>query len=206
MLLAAMFANAGNYGLPVVMFAFGQSSLSIASLFFVVNISLAYTAGTVIASMSSVSLPKAILNLLKLPLVYAVLLAFLFINTGWKIPLPLERATKLLSDASIPCMLLVLGLQLHKANLGLKKIQITLTSVIRLVVSPALAFLLLPLFGFNGPVGNTIVLQAGMPTAVMTTLLATEFDAEPAFATAAVFATTLLSPLTLTPLISLLGG
>ena len=45
-----------------------------------------------------------------------------------------------------------------------------------------------------------------MPTAVMSTILATEYEAEPAFVTTAVFASTLLSPLTLTPLLLILGA
>jgi predicted permease len=45
-----------------------------------------------------------------------------------------------------------------------------------------------------------------MPTAVMATILATEYEAEPAFVTTTVFATTLLSPLTLTPLLLILGA
>jgi predicted permease len=45
-----------------------------------------------------------------------------------------------------------------------------------------------------------------MPTAVMTTVIATEFDIHPSFVTTVVTATTLLSPLTLTPLLAILGG
>jgi hypothetical protein len=40
----------------------------------------------------------------------------------------------------------------------------------------------------------------------LTTVLATEYDIEPAFITTAVFTSTLLSPLTLTPILALLGA
>jgi len=45
---------------------------------------------------------------------------------------------------------------------------------------------------------------ASMPVAVATTILALEFDTSPEFVTGAVFLSTLLSPLTLTPLIAYL--
>jgi predicted permease len=45
-----------------------------------------------------------------------------------------------------------------------------------------------------------------MPVAVLTTVLALEFEVEPSFVTAAVLITTLLSPLTLTPLLAILGA
>ena len=81
-----------------------------------------------------------------------------------------------------------------------------LTSSMRLLVCPLLAVLFLPLFGLAGPARQAITIEAGMPAAVLTTMLATEFNSEPSFVTAAVFVTTLLSPLTLTPLLSFLGA
>jgi predicted permease len=57
-----------------------------------------------------------------------------------------------------------------------------------------------------GPAQQAVVLEAGMPVAVLTTILATEFDVEPTFVTTAVLITTLLSPLTLTPLLAILGA
>ncbi len=205
-LITSMFMNSGNYGLPVVLFAFGPIALGYASLFFVINVGLTYTLGTVIASMSTMSLPKALLNLFKLPMLYAMLLAILFSYTGWKIPLPIERAIKLLGEASIPSMLVLLGLQLKTASLIGRIKPVTLASSMRLVVSPLLAILLLPLFGLVGPARQAIIIEAGMPAAVLTTMLATEFNSEPSFVTAVVFITTLLSPLTLTPLLAFLGA
>jgi len=206
MILTTMFTNAGNYGLPVVLFAFGETGLGIASLYFVTNICVAFTAGTLIASMGSMDFSKALANLFKLPLVYAVILAILFMNTGWSIPVPLERTTKLLGDATIPCMLILLGLQLKTVRLSDKLLPLGAVSVVRLLLSPLLAVILLPWFGLGGVASQALTLQAGMPTAVITTMLATEYDAEPSFATASVFLTTLISPLTLTPLMALLGA
>ena len=53
---------------------------------------------------------------------------------------------------------------------------------------------------------NAGVVESSMPTAVLSIILATEYDAEPAFVTTAVFASTLMSPLTLTPLLLVLGA
>ena len=206
MLLATMFANSGNFGLPVVLFAFGESALRIGSIFFVTYMVLAYTVGVLVASMGSMSLLKAIGNLLKLPLLYAVILAVLTMSFGWRIPTPLDRTIKLLGDATIPCMLVLLGLQLKTVSFRGILFPIGAMSVLRLIASPLISILLLPLFGFNPLASQTITLQSGMPTAVITTMLATEYDADPAFSSACVFITTILSPLTLTPLLFLLGA
>ena len=138
-MLASMFMNAGNYGLPVVLFAFGEQALRYASLFFVTNAILAYTVGVVIASMGSVRIDQSLLNLLKVPGVYAVLLALLFMRTGWQVPLPIERTTTLLADASIPAMLVLLGMGLRSVDWVGRRTPIALATGIRLLVSPIIA-------------------------------------------------------------------
>jgi len=204
-ILTSAFVNAGNFGLSVVLFAFGKSALSYASLFFVTNTLLAYSLGVIIASMGSVSLSQAFINLLKIPTLYALILALVFMLTKWQVPLPLERTFSLLGDAAIPGMLVLLGMQFKDVTWSGKAKPITLSTVMRLLVSPILALLLSRLFGLTGPSRQASVLEAATPSAVLNTVLATEFDVEPTLVTATVFVTTLLSPLTITPLLAYLG-
>jgi hypothetical protein len=205
-LLTSMFMNAGNFGLPVVYFAFGSLALSYASLYFVSTTILTYTLGVVIASMGSQSFLRATMNLIRVPALYGLILAMLFIATGWQVPAPLERSIRLLADATIPSMLILLGLQLQTAAWSDHPVPMTLASGMRLLAGPLLTLALLPLFGLSGAARQAIVLEAAMPTAVTTTLLATEFNAEPPFVSAVVFVTTILTPLTLTPLLAYLGA
>ena len=206
MVLASMFMNAGNFGLPVVLFAFGEHALSYASLFFVANAILSYTVGVMTASMGSANIPQAFTNLFKIPFIYALALALFFMRTDWQVPIPLERTAELLGDASIPAMLVLLGMQLESANLSGQAVPLTLATGIRLLVSPLLALALGPVFGLVGAARQAVTLEASMPTAVLTTVLATEYDAQPTLVTAVVFVSTLLSPLTLTPLLAFLGA
>ena len=206
LLVTGMFMNAGNYGLPVVLFAFGDNALSYASLFFVTNAILAYTLGVIIISMGSASLTQALSNLFKLPVIYALLLAVIIMQTGWKMPVFLERTTTMLGNASIPGMLVLLGMQLQQANWHGKGKPLALAATMRLVVGPALMLLIASLFSIAGAARQASVLEAGMPTAVLTTMLATEYETEPSLVTAIVFITTLLSPLSITPLLAYLGA
>ncbi len=205
-LITAMFMNAGNYGLPLTSFAFGEQALAFASIFFVINAVLTNTVGIVIASSGSMSIPNAIKGLVKFPAIYALSLGILFLQFGWKLPTGLDRTVTLLSNAAIPCMLVLLGMQLVNIRLDGHIKPLILTSSMRLLIAPAVAFGLTRLFGMTGPAQQAVVLEAGMPVAVLTTILATEFDAEPTFVTTAVLVTTLLSPLTLTPLLAFLGA
>jgi hypothetical protein len=205
-MITAMFMNAGNYGLPLTSFAFGEQALAFASIFFVINAMLTNTVGIVIASSGSTSIPRAIIGLIKFPAIYALTLGILFLQFDWQLPTGLDRSITLLSNAAIPCMLVLLGMQLVNIRLDGHVRPLIVTSSMRLLVAPALAFGLTKLFGMSGPAQQAVILEAGMPVAVLTTILATEFETEPSFVTTAVLVTTLLSPLTLTPLLALLGA
>jgi malate permease and related proteins len=205
-MITAMFMNAGNYGLPLTNFAFGETALAFASVFFVINAVLTNTVGIVIASSGSMSVANAIKGLVKFPAIYALILGVIFLRFGWSLPSGLDRSVTLLSNASIPCMLILLGMQLVNIHLNGNVIPLALTSSMRLLIAPLLAIGLSRLLGMSGPAHQAVVLEAAMPVAVLTTILATEFDAEPTFVTSAVLITTLLSPLTLTPLLKLLGA
>lgn len=203
-LITAMFMNAGNYGLPLTSFAFGETALAFASVFFVVNAMLANTLGIVIASSGTMSVWAAIKGLVKFPAIYALVLGVLFLQFSWKLPSGLDRTVTLLSNAAIPSMLVLLGMQLVNIKLDGQLRPLILTSGMRLLIAPLIAFGLSQVFGMTGASYQAVTIESAMPVAVTTTILATEFDAEPTFVTTAVLVTTLLSPLTLTPLLAFL--
>ena len=205
-LITAMFMNAGNYGLPLTSFAFGEQALAFASIFFVINAVCTNTIGIVIASSGSMSVLDAFKGLFKFPAIYALAISILFVQFKWQLPSGLDRSVTLLSDAAIPCMLVLLGMQLVNIKLEGHAVPLIVTSSMRMLVAPALAFGLVKLFNMSGAAQQAVVLEAAMPVAVMTTILATEFEAAPSFVTTAVVITTLLSPFTLTPLLALLGA
>ena len=71
-------------------------------------------------------------------------------------------------------------------------------------VSPVIGLIAAHALALTGPALQASVLQASMPAAVVTTVIALEFDLEPAYMTSVVVATTVVSPFTLTLLIAYL--
>ncbi len=206
MVLTVLLPNAGNYGLAVNFFAFGDSGLAYASLFFAASAMLTFTVGVVVASAGRKSLGSALAGLLKVPAVWAIAGAVLMLETGWRLPLPLARPIELFSHAAIPSFLLILGMQLHANHWRVRLGPLALAASLRLAGGALLAVLLAPVFSLDGVARQTGILQAAMPAAVVTTVLATEYDVEPDLVTSIVVLTTLLSPLTLTPLLAWLVG
>lgn len=206
LLLTVMFGNTGNYGLSLNLFAFGQPALVFASLYFVSVGILVYTVGVLIASLGKSSPKKALLGLFKVPALYAIILALLFNRYHLSLPLPVDRTVTLLAEAAIPVLMVVLGVQLYNSRWSDHKTALGLSVVLRLVVSPLLAMGIAFLFQLKGAAYQAGVLESAVPTAVMMTVIANEYEAEPSFVTTAVIVSTLLSPLTITPLLALLGA
>ena len=123
-------------------------------------------------------------------------------------PEPLAKAIHLLGQASVPVMLAVLGLRLAETLQARQRVQnlpaVGVATLLRLIVSPALAFLFASLVGLSGVARDVTVLESAMPTAVITTILATEFDSDPPFAAICVLVTTIIRLPTLTILLNLL--
>jgi predicted permease len=126
--------------------------------------------------------------------------------SGLTMPLALMRPITLLGDAALPMMILVLGMQLERASFPERPRVVAVAVTLSLAVAPVVALAMASLLGLAGPARQAAVLQASMPTAVVTTILALEYDVMPAFVTSVVLLATLLSPLTLTVLIAYLQG
>jgi malate permease and related proteins len=199
-----MFANGGNYGLPLTLFAFGQEGLARATIYFVVSLLLTYTLGIFVASCGRRSAGESLRGLLKVPNLYAAVAAVLVIATGLTPPVALMRPIHLLSNAAIPVMLLVLGMQLERAVKPERPRLVWLAVGLRLGASTVLGLFLANALGLTGAARQAGILQTAMPVAVVTTILAVEYEIEPTFVTSVVFFSTVLSPFTLTPLIALL--
>ena len=204
-LIATMFGNTGNYGLPLVSFAFGESALQYASLYFVTTSILFNTVGILLASLGHASLKDALLGLLKVPTVYGVLLAMLINVLNIDLPVALSRTIDLAAGGSIPMMIVLLGIELSRVQWSNNLRGVGLSVSLRLLIAPFIALGLGLLLGMQGVVWQAGITQASMPAAVNTTILAAEYKLDSSLVTAIVFIGTVLSPITLTPLIVFLG-
>ncbi len=204
-LITTMFANTGNYGLPLVSFAFGEQALSYAGIYFITTTLLFYTFGVFVASLGHMNFREAILGLFKIPTLYAVLLAVLINMWDIQIPVPVARAVELAANGTIPLMLILLGVQLTQVGFDGSQRALQLSVSFRLILAPLMALLFAALFGLQGFSRQASVTEASMPSMVSATVLATEYNLDFKLVTAVVFISTLLSPLTLTPLLVFLG-
>jgi len=203
-LLVVMFSNGGNYGLPVVRLAYGSKTLTYAAVFFVTGSVMTYLVGAAIAGSAKGGAAGAFGKIVRMPALYGVALALLALWLGRGVPQALMRPVTFLSDASLPLMILILGMQLERAAIPERPGVVLFAVGISLFAAPLVALGCANLFGVTGEPRQAAVTLSAMPVAVSTTILALEYELAPPFVTAAVFVSTLASPLTLTPLIAYL--
>jgi malate permease and related proteins len=203
-LLVVMFSNAGNYGMSVILFAFGREALARAAVFFVTSALVMYTFGTYLASSGHRGARAALRGLLRVPAVWGLVAAGLVTWSGVALPAAVSRPIDLLGAAAIPSMLLVLGMQFERSARPARPGLVALASVLVLVGAPLIGFLIAWALGLTGLTRQAVLVQSAMPSAVITTIVALEFDAAPSFVAAVVVATTLASPVTVSVLIALL--
>ncbi|MDD2921198.1 MAG: AEC family transporter [Anaerolineales bacterium] len=200
-ILTVAFGNTGNYGLPLVKFAFGNEALAAASLFYVTTTILFNTVGVVIASLGHTDLKSAVAGIFKLPSMYGVTLALIVKGLGIDLPLPLARTIEIAANGAIPVMLILLGVELTRIQWSHNFRALGLGVLTKLLIAPLVGLAFSSLFGLSGSTRHGNVLESAMPAAVATTVVATEYKLEPQLVTAIVFLGTALSPLTLTPLL-----
>ena len=202
-LLSTLFMNSGNFGLPVVTYAYGERAYAVAALYFVAQSVSTNTLGAYVASRGSATPREALGNVLRVPALYAAALALPFALTRTPPPALLARPAELLGRAAIPMLLLVLGAQLRlRLPLGARTLSVAAICT-RLALSPLIAAALALACGLERETAAVFVLQSGMPTAVLTVVLATEFEADTEFLTGVVAYSTLASVPTLSALILL---
>lgn len=212
-LLVSMFMNSGNYGLPAARFAFGEEGFTQALFYFVAQSVLAQTLGVAVAAAGNARAKRGLarevlIRTLRMPQVYATIAALLVRSTGFDPAAqtgPLLggfRALSLLGEASLPMMLIVLGVQLAGGVTREEPRLLVLTALLRLVVSPLVAYGLGLALGMDQLSLAVGVMLAGMPAAVNSTIIALEFDSRPSLVVATVIVTSLLSLLTLSAILA----
>ena len=165
-----IFPNAGNMGLPLCLFTFGESGLALGIAYFTVTSVSNFTLGVWISSgVASAG------QFLKTPLIYAVALALLAVVTSSEIPLWIANTTQLIGGLTIPLILITLGVSLAKLKVLNIRRAVGL-SVFRLALGFGVGWSVAQLFGFGGAERGIVILQSAMPVAVFAYLFAQRYD------------------------------
>ncbi len=199
--------NSGNYGLPINQLAFKGDPLaaSVQALVMTFQSLVTFTYGvmSVQRAKSGGTLKAALIGFLKMPVPYALVLGMALHLLQWPIPYFVSKPLGYIADSMVAIALLTLGAQIVKYPLRLDRIDVYVSVALRLLIGPVIGFILVWALGLKGIPAQALLIAAGMPTGVNSTILAEEYDNEPDFASQTVLISTLLNIITMTALISL---
>ncbi len=185
--LPILFMNAGNMGLPLALFAFGEPGLQRATIFYVTMTTIHHSLGIYILSGD-----RGWREIFRLPLIYATLLG-LFVNlTKIQVPEPVFEPIRLLGFSTIPLMLVSLGYRLNSIKSVIWGHSLV-GALIRIVGGFACAYVTVTLLGIHGVNRQVILLYGSLPSAVVNFVLTEKYGQDPELVASNVVITTLLS-------------
>jgi predicted permease len=188
--LPTLFMNAGNMGIPLALFAFGQPGMQRATLLFVMVTFLQYSLGIYILNgRGNWS------EMFRLPLIYATIAGLSFNLGALKIPDVLFRPFWMLGQATIPLMLVSLGYRLHNVE-RLQWGHALGGALLRIMGGFAAAALAVNLIGAEGVNRQVLLLYGSLPAAVINFVLTEKYGQDPELAASIVVLSTAISVVT----------
>ncbi|UOG91920.1 MAG: AEC family transporter [Candidatus Thiothrix sulfatifontis] len=168
-----MFNNSGNMGIPLILFAFGESALQAAVVLFIIEMVLHFTVGFYILNHRTNPL-----HLLKMPMIQATILGLLFSSLHITLPDALANTVKLLGQVSIPLLLFSLGVRLLEVNFRDWKLG-TLGAFAGPAAGIISAFLMAQWLDLSTTHYALLLVFAALPPAVLNVLVAEQYQQEP---------------------------
>jgi malate permease and related proteins len=193
--LISAFTNSVNYGLPLVLLAFGKLGLDKASVYVIIQMVIVNTIGVYFAARSQFSIKNAIKSVFSLPAIYAAILAFVLRSFDLSLPDGMAKGVSMVADAYSPVVLAILGVQMVNVKISRNEGKFETTfwtgMAVRMLVSPLVALFCIYLLHIKGILQSVLFVLACMPVAVNAVILAEKFNASPKIVSKCIFWTTL---------------
>lgn len=190
-----VFGNAGNLGLPLCLFAFGDQGLGLAVAFYLVGSVAQFTVGPLFQGRE-----PAWRTLVRTPIIYAAALGLALFASGARLPAWAGNTVDLLAGLAIPLMLLALGHALGSFRVRRAGVAVGV-SAMRLGLGFAAGLAATELLGLTGTLRGVVLIQSAMPVAVFNFLLAARYDRHPEDTAGAILVSTLVSFVTVPALL-----
>lgn len=197
---SVLFYNSANYAMPLnqLVFAGNPFTMSVQMIIMMMQSLIPNTYGIYSVNAHKMPLKQTFKTIATMPVIYVIPLAFLLRGLNVMIPEPVYIPLDYVANAFIATALLTLGVQLGSMRWALRMGDVLVSNMLRLLVGPALGWLIVWLMGIDGLMAQALVLSCAVPTSLSSVLLAVEFDNEPEFSSQVVFSSTVLSIVTVT--------
>lgn len=191
--VAALIGNTGNLGIPLGVALFGEESIPYTTLINLVNVFVVYTIGVFYYSRGEFSVKDSLLNILKLPVLWAAMAAIALNLIGYHPSEAVDKTLMMGAYASMTMQLVLFGIYLYGINLT--EINLRLTAWVggtKFILIPLIAFAVLDNVEMEPMVKGILFLELLVPLAVANVNLASLYHCSPRTVTVQVFVTSTL--------------
>ena len=191
--VAALIGNTGNLGIPLGIALFGEMSVPYLTLINLVNVFVVYTIGVFYYSRGEFSVRDSLLNILKLPVLWAAMVAIILNLIGYKPSPAVDKTLMMGAYASMTMQLVLFGIYLYGIKLG--EINLRLTAWVngtKFILIPVIAFVVLGMVEMDRVVKGILFLELIVPLAVANVNLASLYNCSPRTVTVEVFTTSVV--------------
>lgn len=194
MTICVALGNTGNLGIPLGIALFGEESIIYTSLISVANTFLTYTLGVFFYSGGTSNMKESLLNILKLPIIWAAFLALILNLSGVVIPPYLFRSLEMGAYCMIVMQLIVFGMYLYNVRLRALNLRLLLhVNLVKFIVAPLItAWLLFHILPITHFVAAILFVQLMMPLALNNVNVAALYHCKPTDVATLIFFTSFL--------------
>ncbi len=198
-----IFSNSGFMGYPVIAMALGDKGVFYAAMYNLSFNVVVWTYGALLFSGEKLSF-RALKHLVQ-PATVAIVVGYVMFISSMSFPAPILSLLKMVGGMTTPLSMMFIGAVLTEIDVrtSLKNGHVYMTSAIRLLLLPFLTYLVLTAIRLTGYTLMIPVIITGMPAAVNTAILASDFGADYKMASLLVFISTLFSMVTIPLMIQL---
>lgn len=186
--VAAIIGNTGNLGIPINIAIFGEESIPYTTVVNLVNVFIVYTIGVFYYSRGSFDTKTSLLNIIKLPILWAAILAIFLSAYGYEPSGVVLNTLMMGAYASMTMQLFLFGIYLYGTKIKeLSKKLIIWVMTFKFIILPLSAFIVLVNIELEPMIKGVIFIELMMPLAVANVNLASLYDCKPKVTTALVF-------------------
>ncbi len=191
--IAGFVGNTGNIGIPLGLALFGEESIIYTTLINIANVFVVYIIGVYFYSRGSLSIKESLLNIIKIPIIPASIVAITINIYQLPISPQIQEFFKMGAYAGIVIQLFLLGTFLQGIKISSINLKLFIGTIsqkfilIPIATAIILSFTSLPLF-----VQGVIFMEMMTPLAVANINLASLYDCRPKDVTILILLTTLI--------------
>ena len=191
--VAALIGNTGNLGIPLGIALFGEASIPYTTVLNLMNVFFVYTFGVYFYSRGSFSVRASLLNIVKLPAIWAAFIAIALNLYGYTPSPTVEKSLMMGAYASMVIQLVLFGIYLHGVRITELNLRLVgWISGAKFLLVPLLTWTALQMTPFDSMIKGVVFMEMMMPLAVANVNLGALYDCRPRDITALIFITSLL--------------